>query len=126
MAAARGVSGRIAAAALVALLSLPAAAQERSAAPANDAHCMLVAPLVISAWIGALTDLAGPDRRMVGDAFKRIERFTNVYRTYGCAMPPLIAAVECLANNAMTTGVVGESTAGVAQTCMTQAGLPTR
>lgn len=113
------VAGAFAGASL--LPAQPAQAQPEQA----QARCLVLGPLAMSAYLDFLAQVASG---AAADAAARAGNTADLialYERLGCPMPPLSDAVECV-SAALTAGPVEQAVATLAETCMAEAGLPTR
>jgi len=100
-------------------LAAPAIAEEPS-----TARCALLGPLVMSGYVGFVRDVAGQRAEEASAAATRLDALIALHTRLGCDGDALTVAIECL-----TTRLLGGATlppAEIAQSCMTEAGLPLR
>ena len=99
----------------------PVAAQE---APSDGARCAILGPMAVSSWFGVLEAAGSGDRDKNRDAVTTLEAVVSLYGAIGCPVPALEAALDCITKKAMDGDMQGGPSA-VAQSCMSDAGLPT-
>ena len=122
MATVFGAGRAFAAAIAVALVTSvhPVAAQD---APLDGARCAILGPMAVSSWFGVLEAAGSGDRDMNRDAVTTLEAVVSLYGAIGCPVPALEAALDCISRKAMDGDMQGGPSA-VAQSCMSDAGLP--
>ena len=99
----------------------PVAAQE---APLDGARCAILGPMAVSSWFGVLEAASGGDREKNRDAVITVEAVVSLYGAIGCPVPALEATLDCITKQAFEGALQGGPSA-VAQSCMSEAGLPT-
>ena len=110
-----------------ALHASPAAAQTGDTEPASatDARCLVLGPLVMSAYLDVLTQVAAGEAEGAAARAGNTADLMALYDRLGCPMSPLRQAVECV-SAALIAGPIDQPVAALAETCMAEAGLPTR
>lgn len=118
--------GRIfAALALAAALTwLPTRARAQTAE--GEARCLLLGPLAVSGYVAFLDRIAARDRDAVAVQAASTGELIELYRALDCAMPPLVRAPECVSAAAIDPAGSRRNRGELAETCMRDAGMPTR
>ncbi|MEM7043885.1 MAG: hypothetical protein AAF543_13830 [Pseudomonadota bacterium] len=96
-----------------------------SPASANEARCTFLGPLAVSAYADVLGALGQPDPTLRAQRIRQAEQAVGLYHQLDCPDDALNGALDCLSQKVVDQAVGGDLP-GALESCMKDAGMPTR